>query len=206
MCMHEQWQLHYTSQWGQQTPLSQHVYCVAVTFKRTEQVEQWICIQFCIKLEHPSTETTGMIQKAAAMGNWRSADSSQQHTYACIRCRDFWPSNHPSDSGSLQPIFGALWLLAFPKLKSPLKGKGFQIIYEIQENMTGQLMVIERAVWGTKVPTLKGTEAPLYYVQCFLYLVSSSGNVSFCIVHGWIFSEHISHITTIFLRCLWQKS
>ena len=28
------------------------------------------------------------------------------------------------------------------------------------------------------MPTLKGTEASLSYVQCFLYLVSSSTNVS----------------------------
>ena len=32
------------------------------------------------------------------------------------------------------------WL--FPKLKSPLKGMEFQTVDEIQENMTGQLMVI----------------------------------------------------------------
>ena len=32
------------------------------------------------------------------------------------------------------------WL--FPKLKSPLKGKRFQAINEIQENTTGQLLVI----------------------------------------------------------------
>ena len=30
-----------------------------------------------------------------------------------------------------------------------------------------------------KVPTLKGTEASLSYIQCFLYLLSSSINVSF---------------------------
>ena len=51
-------------------PLSEHVYCVAVTFKMTEQVEQQICIKLCIKLEHSSTETIQMIQKAAAMGTW----------------------------------------------------------------------------------------------------------------------------------------
>ena len=51
-------------------PLSEHVYCVAVAFKMTEQVEQRICIKFCIKLEHSSAETIWMIQKAAAMGNW----------------------------------------------------------------------------------------------------------------------------------------
>ena len=37
------------------------------------------------------------------------------------------------------------WL--FPKVKSLLKGKRFQTINEIQENMTGQLMVIGRTVW-----------------------------------------------------------
>ena len=34
----------------------------------------------------------------------------------------------------------------FPKLKSPLKGKRFQTMDEIQENTTGQLMTIGRAV------------------------------------------------------------
>ena len=52
-------------------PLSEHVYCVVITFKMTEQVEQRICIKFCTKLEHySSVETIQMIQKAAAMGNW----------------------------------------------------------------------------------------------------------------------------------------
>ena len=50
--------------------MNEHMYCVAVTFKMTEQVEQQICIKFCIKLEHSSTETIQMIEKATAMGNW----------------------------------------------------------------------------------------------------------------------------------------
>ena len=66
-----------------------------------------------------------------------------------------------------QPLYSAdlvhcdFWV--FPKLKSPLKGKRFQTqaIDETQENMTGQLMVTERTVWGPKFPTLKGTEASL---------------------------------------------
>ena len=32
--------------------MSEHVYCVAVTFKMTEQVEQRICVKFYVKLEH----------------------------------------------------------------------------------------------------------------------------------------------------------
>ena len=67
----------------------------------------------------------------------------------------------------------------FPKLKSPLKGKRFQAIDEIQQNTIWQLMVIGRTVWGPKEPP-KETEASLSYVQCFLYLVSSSINVSIC--------------------------
>ena len=45
-------------------PLSEHVYCVAVAFKITEEVEQKICIKFCVKLEHYSGEIIWMIQKA----------------------------------------------------------------------------------------------------------------------------------------------
>ena len=53
--------------------LSEHVYCVAVTFKMTEQVEQWICIKFCVKLEHFSPETIQMIQRPQlwATGDWQ---------------------------------------------------------------------------------------------------------------------------------------
>ena len=44
--------------------------------------------------------------------------------------------------------------------------------------MMGHLMAIGRTACGPKVPTLKGTEASLFYVQCFLYLVSCSINIS----------------------------
>ena len=50
--------------------LSEHVYCVAIAFQMSEQVEQRICIKLCVKLEHSSVENTWMIQKAAALGNW----------------------------------------------------------------------------------------------------------------------------------------
>ena len=55
---------------GQYTSLSGHVYCVAVTFKMTEQVEQQIYIEFCVKLEYSSVKTIQMIHKATGMGNW----------------------------------------------------------------------------------------------------------------------------------------
>ena len=154
----------------------------------TEWVEKKICIKYCIKLKHSSTEYIKVIQKATSMGNWWLANSSQQCACSCIMSHaEFFgqTSNQPGNSTLLQPRFGALWLLAFPKLKSPLKGKIFQTINEIQKNKRGQLMATVRTMWSPYVPTLKGTEASLSYVQCFLHLVSSSINVS--IFHiAWI--------------------
>ena len=43
------------------------------------------------------------------------------------------------------------------------------------------------------MPTFKGTEASLSYVQCFLYLVSSINSLFF-IVHGWIPSEQTLYV------------
>ena len=45
----------------------EQVYCVAVAFKMTEQVKQWLWIKFYIKLEYSSMETIWMIQNAMAM-------------------------------------------------------------------------------------------------------------------------------------------
>ena len=53
-------------------------------------------------------------------------------------------SNHPGDSASLLPDLVPCDFGLFPKLKSPLKGKRFQTIDEIQENTMGQLMVTGR--------------------------------------------------------------
>ena len=61
-----------------------------------------------------------MIQKATGIGNWWLAASSQQRACSCITFHaQFFgkTSNHPGDSASLQPIFGVLQLLAFPKTK-----------------------------------------------------------------------------------------
>ena len=101
-------------------PLSEHVYCVAITFKITEWVEQWICIKFCIKLEHSPTETIWMIQETVTVGNWWLTASSWQHACSCIRTSAVFfgkTSNHPGDPAPLQPRFGTLQLLAFPQTK-----------------------------------------------------------------------------------------
>ena len=93
----------------------------------TKWVEQWVCIKFCVKLEHSSMETIRIIQKATAMGNWRLAASSQQYTHSCITSHtEFFgeTSNHPHDLvPPLQPRFGTLWHQAFPKTKITFERK-----------------------------------------------------------------------------------
>ena len=163
--------------------LSKHVYCVAVIFKMTEQVDQQISTKFCVKLEYSSTETIRMIQKATAMGNWCLAASSWQCACSCIMsCAVFVLVKHQITQVihlhynlDLAPC--NFWL--FLKLISPLKWNRFQTVDEILENTIGQLMSTRRNVWGPKVSTLKGTEVSFSYVQYFLYLISCSLNVSF---------------------------
>ena len=88
---------------------------------QNDWVEQLICIKFVIKLEHSSTETVRMIQKATAVGNWLSVASSPQHTHSGITCLvQFWVKHQiiqVTQPPPLQPRFGTLWLLAFPKTK-----------------------------------------------------------------------------------------
>ena len=180
-------------------PLSEHVYCVAITFKMTQPVEQWSCIRFCGKLEHSSVETIQMTQKAAAMGNWwwQLCHNNVPAHASCLVQRSFGKtSNHPGDSAPQSPDLVPCDFWLFPKLKSPLKEKRFQIINEIQENKMGQMMAIGRTVWGPKMPTLKGTEASLSYVQCFLYLVSSSINV---------FIFHITWLATFWTDLVYSR-
>ena len=85
----------------------------------TEQVEQQICLKFCVKLKCSSMETIWMIQKAAAMGNWWLAASSWQCTCSCVTSHAVYSQNikSPRWFSPPQPRFGALWLLAFPKTK-----------------------------------------------------------------------------------------
>ena len=161
--------------------LSEHVYCVAVTFKMTAWVEQQIYRKFCIKLEHASAETLlQMIHKATAIGTWWLAASPQQRRLSCIVPRAVLfgeTSIDPHDSATLQPRFGTLWFLTFPKLKSPLKGKRFQTVDEMQGNTWAAGGDWENCV-GIQGAYFEGHWGIILLHTCFLYLVSSSMNVS----------------------------
>ena len=82
---------------------------------------------------------------ATAMGNWWLAASLWQCICSCITsyAELFGKTlNHPGDSGPHSPdlVHGDFWILS--ELKSPLKGKRFQTVNEIQENMKRELMMI----------------------------------------------------------------
>ena len=101
------------------------MYCVVVAFKMIEWVEELICIKFCIRFEHSSVKTLQMIQKDAAVGNWWLAASSwQAHSWIMSHAEFFGKiPNHPGDAASLQPRFGTLLPLAFPKTKIAFESK-----------------------------------------------------------------------------------
>ena len=125
--------------------MSEHVYCVAVTFKTTEQVEQWICIIFCVKVEHSSAETIWIIQKTKAMGNWQLHHDNVPAHALCLK-QSFLVKITQVTQAPYNPDLAPCDFWLFPKLKSPLKGKRFQTIDEFQETTMGQLMVIGRTV------------------------------------------------------------
>ena len=156
--------------------LSEHVCCMTFTFKMTEQVKQQTCIKFYIKLEHSSTETICMIQKATAMGNWWLAASSQQYpAHASHLVQSFLATHQipqvtqPHCSPDLAPC--NFWL--FPKLKSPLTGKRFQTIDKIQEIRQGiwwwlvELWEVPRCLFWRGLKC----HCPMYNVSYILHLL-----------------------------------
>ena len=82
-----------------------------------------------------------------ATGDWQlHHDNKPPHVLRLVQSflakRQITQVTQPHYSPDLGPCDFRL----FPKLKSPLKGKRFQTVDEIQENMTGQLMAIGRTV------------------------------------------------------------
>ena len=158
---------------------------------------------FVLGLDIPPPKIFGWFRRLQL---WTTGDWQLHHDNVPAhesRLRQFFgeTSNHPGGSEPLHsPDLAPCDFWLFLKLKSPLKEKRFQTIYEIQENMTEQPMMIGRTVWGPKMPTLKGTEASFSYVQCFLYLVSSSINVSIFHTTWMISSGQTSYICLFQLR------
>ena len=116
MHMYEQWQLHCTSCQGEVdaaewacVPCGHHI--------QNERVEQWNCVKFCTKLEHSSSKTIWMIQRAAAMGTWWLAALPQQCACSCIMSHaEFFVKQYITQV--TQPTYCQIWHFVtsgFPK-------------------------------------------------------------------------------------------
>ena len=123
---------------------------------------------------------------------WWLAASSWHCARSCIMFHEEFfgkTSNHPGDSALLQPRFGALWLLAFPKTKITFERD------EISDRQwdSGKYGGAADGDWeNCEVP---GCEVlwrglrhhwPMYNVSCIFF-----SKCLFLIVHGWILSGQI---------------
>ena len=137
---------------------------------------------------------------------WATGDWQLHHDNVCSHASRLVQSSLAKHhiTQVTQPLYSPdlvpcdFWL--FPKLNSPLKGKKFQTIDEIQESMTGQPMATGRAVWGPRCLLWRRLRChcTMYNVSCILYLslffifqgCIPSGQASYnCEIHVlWFFS------------------
>ena len=155
-------------------PLSEHVYCVAITFKMTEQAEQQICIKFCIKVEHSSTETIQMIQEATSMGNWWLAALSWQCSCSYIMSHEeFFVKHQITHMIQLpySPDLAPCNFLLFSKLKSPLKGKRFQTVMRFRNIRQGSWWRLGELGEVSSCLLWRGLRhhCPMYSVSCIFF-------------------------------------
>ena len=87
-------------------------------------------------------------------------------------------SNHPGDSVALQPRFSALPFLASPQTKITFEREEISDCQWDSRKYNGAADGNWENCVGFWGAYFKETEVSLSYVQCFLYLISSSVNVS----------------------------
>ena len=160
--------------------LSEHVCCVVVTFKMTVRVGQSFASNFALSLNIPPQKLFRWFRRPQL---WATGDWQLHHNNAPAHdsspCRGFLrniKSPRWFDSALLQPRFGALWFLAFPKTKITFEGKRFQTVNEIQENMMEQLMAIGRSQgayfegdWGIIVLCTVFLVSCIFFNKCLYF-------------------------------------
>ena len=109
-----------------------------------------------------------------ATGDWQlHQDNTPAYTSCPVHKHVFGKtSSHPGDLAPLQPRMVPCDFWLFPKLKLPLKGKRFQTVKQIQENMTGQLMAIGRELCEVPRRLLWRRlrhHCPMYNISCILF-------------------------------------
>ena len=148
-------------------------------------------------------ETICMVQKAAAMDSWWQAALSRQSTSSCITSHAEIlgeTAHHPGDSAPLEPRFGALWLLAFPKTKITFKreeildhgwdsGKYDGAVEGNWENCVRSQGAYFEGDWGV-------------IVLCTVFLVSSSINLCFSYyVAGYLLDRPVIYSSEKYFLC-----
>ena len=110
--------------------LSEHVYCVAVTFKVTEQSNEFASI-FVLNLNIPPQKLFGCFRrlKLWASGDWKLHLNSMPAHASCLM-QSFLAKYQITQmtQSPYSPDVAPFDLWIFPKLKSPLKGERFQTI------------------------------------------------------------------------------
>ena len=93
--------------------------------------------------------------------------------------RVFWQNiKSPGDSVPSEPTFGSLWLLTFPKTKITFDREEISLCQWDSGKYDGTADGEWENCVRSQCAYFEGAEVSLSYVQCFLYLVSSSINVS----------------------------
>ena len=121
---------------------------------------------------------------------WATGDWQLQHNnapaHASLLVQSFLAKHQiiqvtqPLYSPDLLPF--DFWL--FPKLKSPLKGNRFQTVSEIQENITGQLMVLGELHEVPRCLLWRGLRC-----QCFLSCIFFNKCLYFSYYMAWYFLD-----------------
>ena len=91
----------------------------ASAFKMTERVKQWVCIKFCVNLEHISAELFRWFRKLQlwVTGDWQPHHNNMPAHASHLMQSFWWNIKSPRWLSPLQPRLGAVWLQAFPKTK-----------------------------------------------------------------------------------------
>ena len=173
--------------------MSEHVYFVAITFKMTEQVEQWICFNFRVKLEHSSAETirrwcnkwsanksvAQMLQRRSRIcwqwsTFWKACNT--QNPWECWTCTDCSQQRSATDSVRTRSWSGdskhyCVWGFDSVSWHEMCQAKFIPLL--LLPERKEHCAAVGRTVWGPKVPALRGLRrhCPMYNASCILYLL-----------------------------------
>ena len=151
-------------------PLSEHVYCGAITFKMTERVEQQVCMKFVLSLNIPPQKLFSWFRRPQlwATGDWQlHLDNMPSHASHLIQS---FLAKHQINQVTQSPYSPYLvpcdfWLF--------WKGGDFRPLMRFRKIWWGswwqlrELCEVPRCLLGRGLRC----HCPMYNVSCILYLL-----------------------------------